>query len=55
MTDIFELYGDIRPWQYYVDECGMKQESLDLMNRSIEFVLIHRVIAGVEPRSRIKG
>jgi hypothetical protein len=38
---MFELYEDIRPWQYYVDECGMKQESLDLLSRSIEFVLIH--------------
>jgi len=38
---ITELYADTRPWNYYVDECGMKQESLDLMKRSIEFALIH--------------
>jgi len=41
MTDIFELYEDIRPWHYYVDECGMMQETYDLLARSIEFALIH--------------
>jgi len=34
-------YSDINSWQYYVDECGMKQESLDLMKRSVEFVMAH--------------
>jgi hypothetical protein len=37
----FDAYRDIRPWQYYVDSCSMKQEALDLMSRSIEYILIH--------------
>lgn len=50
---ITELYEDIRPWQYLVDQCGMKQESLDLMNRSVEFILVHHRERGVKPRSRL--
>jgi hypothetical protein len=50
----FDLYEDIHPWQYFVDECGMKQEFLDLMIRSIEFVMIHYRDRGVKPRSRLK-
>lgn len=38
---MFEEYDDISPWIYYVEHCGMKRESFDLMQRSVEFIKAH--------------